>query len=114
MSGNSRTIFVACCSPDVRDVDETICCLRYADRAKSIKVHAKKNVQNNDEGRSARRRLIRLVKILVGDFGKDPSELSKEEVEALKGANEDEIEMTEWFAGASTGARQKKARARQR
>ncbi|GMH93036.1 hypothetical protein TL16_g12518 [Triparma laevis f. inornata] len=114
LSGNSRTIFVACCSPDVRDVDETICCLRYADRAKSIKVHAKKNVQNNDEGRSARRRLIRLVKIFIGDFGKQPSGLDKDEVDALKEANEEEIEGTEWFAGANAGPKRAKPKARRR
>ena len=95
-------------------MDETICCLRYADRAKSIKVHAKKNVQNNDEGRSARRRLIRLVKIFIGDFGKQPSGLDKDEVDALKQANEEEIEGTEWFAGANAGPKRAKPKARRR
>ena len=67
LSGNSKTLFVACVSPARQDTEETLCCLRYANRAKSIKVQAIKNQVTNDDGQ----KIIAGLKSEVGGLARE-------------------------------------------
>ncbi|KAI1292656.1 Kinesin-like protein KIF28P [Halotydeus destructor] len=49
LGGNSKTVMMATISPADVNYDETLSTLRYADRAKQIKVHAKVNQDRTDQ-----------------------------------------------------------------
>ena len=44
LGGNHKTLMIACVSPSANNMAETLCCLRYANRAKNIKNNAVINV----------------------------------------------------------------------
>jgi hypothetical protein len=80
LAGNSRTLFVACVNPQLSNRDETACCLRYANRAKSIKVKATRNEDTKDDMRrvvgelrervgTMARELVRVGGMVEGYFG---------------------------------------------
>ena len=48
IGGNCRTVMVANCSPSSQTFEDTFNTLKYADRAKKIKINLKKNVVNVD------------------------------------------------------------------
>ena len=41
LGGNSRTTMIICCAPESRHIPETVSTLRFGERAKHIKNHAK-------------------------------------------------------------------------
>lgn len=43
LGGNSKTTLIICCNPDIRHVPETLSTLRFGERAKRIKNHARIN-----------------------------------------------------------------------
>jgi len=47
LGGNHKTLMIACASPSLTNSDESLNCLRYANRAKNIKNKAVKNVEAN-------------------------------------------------------------------
>jgi len=47
LGGNHRTLMIACVSPSLSNMDESLNCLRYANRAKNIQNKAVKNVDAN-------------------------------------------------------------------
>lgn len=49
LSGNSRTVLLACISPSTFNVEESISTLEFASRCKMIKTNAKKNEQDKQE-----------------------------------------------------------------
>merc|ERR1719410_264354 len=49
LGGNHKTLMVACCSPSSKNLDESLSCLRYANRAKNIKNKAVVNVDENSK-----------------------------------------------------------------
>jgi hypothetical protein len=49
LGGNSKTVMIATVSPADISYDETLSTLRYADRAKQIRVHAKVNTNQTDK-----------------------------------------------------------------
>uniref|UniRef100_A0A7S1BE93 Kinesin motor domain-containing protein n=1 Tax=Corethron hystrix TaxID=216773 RepID=A0A7S1BE93_9STRA len=67
LGGNHRTVMIACASPAEKNFEESLCCLRYANRARNIKNHA---VANVDEEGSAKAilELRSVVKTLAGEL----------------------------------------------
>ena len=49
LSGNGRIVMIATVSPAVTNFDETMFTLQFANRAKSMKIHMKKNVVETDK-----------------------------------------------------------------
>lgn len=50
LGGNFKTALIVTCSPLLRSLEETLNTLKFAQRAKRIKTHAKINIKNNAEG----------------------------------------------------------------
>ena len=48
LGGNSRIVMIANISPSILSIEETLNTLKYANRAKNIKIKLKKNVVEND------------------------------------------------------------------
>ena len=49
LSGNGRIVLIATVSPAILNFDETIFTLQFANRAKCVKIHMKKNVMENEK-----------------------------------------------------------------
>ena len=49
LSGNGRIVLIATLSPAILNFDETLFTLQFANRAKCMKIHMKKNVLENDK-----------------------------------------------------------------
>ena len=49
LSGNGRIVLIATLSPAILNFDETLFTLQFANRAKCMKIHMKKNVVENDK-----------------------------------------------------------------
>lgn len=82
------------------DRDETLCCLRYADRAKSIKVSVRKNVRRGGDADRVRR-LTKLVRSLVAKWAETSA---TSEVDRIRSATDEDLAEGEWFAGPGGGA----------
>jgi len=68
LDGNSKTLFIGCVSGDVRDTDETVCCLRYASRVKDIMVETRINETVEESAVKRIEELTRVVGMLARDF----------------------------------------------
>lgn len=76
LGGNSRTVMIATISPADVSYDETLSTLRYADRAKEIRTHAKINEDATDrlvrELREENEKLRRIMEKGLTDSGVSP------------------------------------------
>ena len=65
LGGNHKTLMIACISPSSKNMNETLCCLRYANRAKNIKNNA---VINVDAGSKKMAELREQLQILAKEI----------------------------------------------
>ena len=66
LGGNSHTVMVAAVSPSTNDYEETISTLKYADRAKRVRMHVEANVITSTEGeRNSAEELVPLLQAEV-------------------------------------------------
>ncbi|GMI30095.1 hypothetical protein TeGR_g9041, partial [Tetraparma gracilis] len=68
LSGNSKTLFIAAVSGAPEDADETLCCLRYATRVKSIEVRAVANETTRDSAAAMVHRLTAELGAVAADL----------------------------------------------
>lgn len=70
LGGNARTVMLACVSPCDIHFEETLSTLRYAERAKYVRTHARVNEESNEA----------LVDKLLGEIAELRSQLAEREV----------------------------------
>jgi len=86
LGGNSRTVMIACCSPNLSSLEETINTLKYADRARQIK---NKPILNIDPMRLELIKLQKQVFLLQKELLRyKQEELSQKENVALNDVNQ--------------------------
>lgn len=96
LGGNHKTLMIACVSPSSSNMEETLNCLRYANRAKNIQNHAVVNVDATSQivaglKGKIQRLAIDLIKAKTGKL--DECSFSMSVIEALaNGSDADEEE----------------------
>ena len=99
LGGNHKTLMMACVSPAANNMEETLNCLRYANRAKNIQNHAVVNLDNTSRLVADLRGKMRmlatdLLKSRSGNF--DECTIPMEVVESLaNGGDGEDIPRTE-------------------
>jgi len=88
LGGNHKTLMIACVSPSSSNMEETLNCLRYANRAKNIQNRAVVNVDENSRLVSQLQRQVyalagELLKAWDGDSTPEEGPLTRENVEAI-------------------------------
>ena len=75
LSGNGRIVMIATVSPSILNFDETMFTLQFANRAKSMKIHMKKNVLEEDK------QLIKKYTDYIQNLKEQISEVEKDIIE---------------------------------
>lgn len=70
LSGNSKVVIIATLSPAETNYDDTLCTLRFADRAKQIRTHATINLMSRSQVVDNLQKENERLKQLVGDNGR--------------------------------------------
>uniref|UniRef100_T1K6K6 Kinesin motor domain-containing protein n=1 Tax=Tetranychus urticae TaxID=32264 RepID=T1K6K6_TETUR len=95
LSGNSKTVMIATISPADISYDETLSTLRYADRAKRIKVHATINENSTDklirQLKDENERLTKAMERGVVDLSGTGSSLSEKDMTEMRQKYEEEM-----------------------
>eukprot|EP00401_Gymnodinium_catenatum_P075111 CAMPEP_0117526972 /NCGR_PEP_ID=MMETSP0784-20121206/36559_1 /TAXON_ID=39447 /ORGANISM="" /LENGTH=584 /DNA_ID=CAMNT_0005323213 /DNA_START=11 /DNA_END=1762 /DNA_ORIENTATION=+ len=106
LGGNSLCTMLATLSPAACNYEETMSTLRYANRAKAIKVSATKNEEASQISR-LKAEVEELKKKLASAGGGGPGGLSEEERQSEKEKHEKQLKEMENMLNSNWGAKQK-------
>jgi hypothetical protein len=96
LGGNHKTLMVACVSPSSSNMEETLNCLRYANRAKNIQNKAVLNASSDSSLLFAMRNLLKALAIELLDLDKSNDSTTRFSHEQLLSISQGKIPLNEF------------------